>query len=284
MILGAIAVALMPNTAKLTLESGANAETTILIRVLTALPLLAIYMMLRGINFRIPGHLFMLMLLASLSSASMNYSFMFAIQYIEVSQTILILFTHPFLIVFYYHVVGQSLMTPARVFWSIAAFSGLGLALAVDFSSLSMTGIALATTASLFVTVMVISMVKVSNATSGVVTNFHLTFWTFIVTVLIISTFGSLQWPESSLGWISGAGNGISYIVAYLTFLGAAKLIGASRASILSFMEPIATILLASYLFGEYLNTVQWGGVALVAAGLLFMEVPRGFWSKLRNR
>jgi len=284
LILGAMAVAVMPNTAKLTLESGANTETTVLIRVLTALPLLALYMMARGISFRIPVHLFRLMMTASLSSAGMYYSFMFAIQYIDISQAILILFTHPFLIAFYYHATGQSLMTASRVFWSIAAFSGLTLALAVEISTISLTGVALASAASLFVTVMVISMVKASNATSGVVTNFHMTFWTLVLTLLFLSTAGTLQWPETTLGWISGAGNGISYIAAYMTFLGAAKLIGASRASVLTFMEPVATILLASYLFGEYLNPLQWGGVALVAAGLLFMEIPRGFWSKRRNR
>ncbi len=284
LVLGAMAVALMPNLGKLALNDGANAETIVLIRCLTAMPLLAAYMLVRGIKIKIPSQLFLLMLVASLSSAGMNYTFLYAIQYIDISQTILIVFTHPFLIAYFYHVNGQSPMSLFRVFWSLTAFFGLALALAVDFSTISLTGATLAAASSLFASALVVSIVKVSNATNGVTTNFHLTFWMFILTILILATVGSLQWPETSTGWISGTGNGLCFIVAYLTFLGAARLIGASRASILTFMEPLATILLASYLFGEYLTPLQWGGVALVAAGLLFMEIPRNFWTNLRQR
>ena len=61
-------------------------------------------------------------------------------------------------------------------------------------------------------------------------------------------------------------------MVAFLAYLSAVRLIGPSRATILTFMEPLGAILLAAALFGERLTGLQWAGVTLVLGGLFFME------------
>lgn len=284
LLVGALAVALMPNSAKLAIQDGANTETTVLIRVLTAIPLLCLYMLARGIRFSVPREFYVLTLVASVSSAGMNFCMIYAIQYIDVGLAMLIMFTHPFLIAYYYHIKRVSLLSATRVFWSIAALFGLGLALIADLATISMTGVILAAGASVLTTIMVISMVSVSQVVGGTSTNLHMTIWTLVLTIGVLATVGTLQWPQTTIGWASGIGNGISYMTAYLTFLGAVRLIGGSRASMLTFMEPIAAILMAAWWFGEFLSLVQWGGVALVALGLIFMEAPKGTWTRLRAR
>ena len=52
----------------------------------------------------------------------------------------------------------------------------------------------------------------------------------------------------------------------------------------ISFTEPIAAIFLAAYLFGEHLTLMQWGGVALVVAGLLIMETPKDFFKRRKDK
>jgi len=57
--------------------------------------------------------------------------------------------------------------------------------------------------------------------------------------------------------------------------------IGMVRATMLTVVEPVFTILLAMALFGEWLSTVQWLGVAVVVAGLLLLEMPANAVNRL---
>ena len=248
LIVGAIGVAFMPSTAKLALQSGSNTETVIVIRALTGTVLLGGYLFFKRGIFSIPRPLVAATIGVCLASAGMNYSFLTAIQYIDISVGILIVFIHPLLIAAYYHIAGQSLLTTARMLFGLAASVGLGLALAVDVSTISFAGVAYAFSAAVCVTVMVLLIVHISSQVGSVTTNFHMSFWALVFTCILI-VFQNVQWPQTPLGWISSVGNGIAYLISFLAFLLAASLIGASRAAMLSFMEPIATILLAAALF-----------------------------------
>lgn len=281
LIIGAIGVAFMPSTAKLAFEAGANTETVIFIRALTGAVLLGVYMIATRGMFSIPKPLIPATIGVCVASAGMNYTFLTAIHYIDISLGILIVFIHPLLIAAYYHLTKQTLLTTTRFAFGFTAFVGLGIALAVDMSSISMVGVAYAFAAALCVTVMVLLMVHISSHVGGITTNFHMSFWTLVLFACLLISFQNVQWPQTPLGWISSVGNGIAYLTSFLTFLLAAALIGGSRASMLSFMEPIATILLAAALFDERLVWLQWWGVCLVMIGLFGMEAPPDIFRKI---
>jgi len=57
--------------------------------------------------------------------------------------------------------------------------------------------------------------------------------------------------------------------------------IGMVRATMLTVVEPVFTILMAMALFGESLSAVQWLGVAVVVAGLLLLEMPANAVNRL---
>ena len=250
----------MPSTAKLAFEAGSNTETVIAIRALTGTVLLGVYLLVTRGMFRIPRHLVGSAIGVCLASAGMNYTFLTAIHSIDISLAILIMFVHPLLIGVYYHLTGQFPLTRTQAGFGVASFVGLGLALAVDFSTISITGVGWAFASALFVTVMILLMVDMSTKVGGVTTNFHMSFWNLLLFTCILLLFQNVQWPQTTLGWISSVGNGIAYLTAFLTFLLAASLIGGSRASMLTFMEPIATILLAAAIFDERLQFIQWWG------------------------
>ncbi len=282
MLLCASAVAIMPNSAKLTYQEGSNSETVLFLRSLTGVILLGMYLAATGGVFRIPASLFWTAALASLSAALMTWTWYEAINYLDISLSVLIIFAHPLIVAFYYHFTGVSLLTNFRVFWGAAAFVGLAFALSVDLANVSLTGVALSGVSALFATTLLISMVRINDQVGGITTNFHLALWSLVLFSVLLAATGSLQLPTTGLGWATGIGNGFAYVTAYVSFLGAARLVGGSRASMLSFLEPIATILLAAALFGERLSPAQWGGVALVAMGLVAMEAPKGTWAQLR--
>ena len=76
--------------------------------------------------------------------------------------------------------------------------------------------------------------------------------------------------------WLALAGFGTFTALAFRWFLAGTRRIGAARASILSTVEPVYTIVLATILLGETLSPVQLIGGALVIAGVILAETgPR---------
>lgn len=82
--------------------------------------------------------------------------------------------------------------------------------------------------------------------------------------------------PGAAWGGIAGVGV-ISSFVAFQAFYAGAHRIGAARASIVSTVEPIWTIVLASLLFGEVLGPLQLVGGAMILAGVVIAQTgPAG--------
>jgi transporter family protein len=130
---------------------------------------------------------------------------------------------------------------------------------------------------------MVIFTVKLSMEKGVLCANFHMSFWSLIIFAVVLLITDDLQLPETASGWTGAILAGVSFAFAYLTFFAAANIIGISRVAMISFIEPVFTILLAMVLFQEALSIIQWGGVGLVAVGLFIMETPKDFF-KFKSR
>jgi drug/metabolite transporter (DMT)-like permease len=77
--------------------------------------------------------------------------------------------------------------------------------------------------------------------------------------------------------WFGLIGVGIvSTFIAVLAFYGGAHRIGAARASIVSTVEPIWTIALASFLFRESLGPLQLVGGAMILLGVVIAQTSGG--------
>jgi drug/metabolite transporter (DMT)-like permease len=98
-----------------------------------------------------------------------------------------------------------------------------------------------------------------------------------VFTVLALAT-GSSLWPSDvpAEAWLPLLGLGvIATAVAIQTFYAGVKRVGGARASLISTVEPVYTILLAMILFGESLEPVQVVGGVLVLAAVLLAETGR---------
>lgn len=90
----------------------------------------------------------------------------------------------------------------------------------------------------------------------------------------IIGIFAWMQparFPASAAGWLAILAIAVlSTVVAILTFFAGLRRIGASRAAILSTLEPVVTVVLAAALLGE--TTTSWqliGGAMILSAAIL---------------
>jgi drug/metabolite transporter (DMT)-like permease len=84
--------------------------------------------------------------------------------------------------------------------------------------------------------------------------------------------------------WFGFAGVGVvSTFIAVLAFYGGAHRIGAARASIVSTVEPVWTIALATLLFAETLGPLQLLGGAMILAGVVIAQTGGGSGSSARQ-
>jgi drug/metabolite transporter (DMT)-like permease len=67
-----------------------------------------------------------------------------------------------------------------------------------------------------------------------------------------------------------------STIISILTFAMGLRILGATKASIISAIEPVITVVLAFILFGETLNWIQMIGATLIVLSILVIEMKFG--------
>jgi drug/metabolite transporter (DMT)-like permease len=88
----------------------------------------------------------------------------------------------------------------------------------------------------------------------------------------ILMTANGVHMPTTNTGWINIAGIVlIATVIPVVTFLAGLERIGPTNAAMLSTLEPVVTVLLAAWIFGELLKPIVMlgGGLILVAVILL---------------
>ena len=79
------------------------------------------------------------------------------------------------------------------------------------------------------------------------------------VAFVLLSGLGVVSLPNTAK---------FAYCIAYVSFFAGARILGATRASMLSLVEPPAAALGAWLLFGENLSALQWVGFCIVLAAI----------------
>ncbi len=95
-----------------------------------------------------------------------------------------------------------------------------------------------------------------------------------VFTILALATGESL-WPTDipMEAWLPLLGLGVvATALAIQTFYAGVKRVGGARASIISTVEPVYTILLAMLLFGERLEPLQLVGGVIVLVAVILAE------------
>ncbi len=279
-LVGAVFVGLMPNAAKIAYQEGANPLGVITIRCILGMIGLGLFLAIRG-QFRFNWQIFRGSALTGSAQALSSIGMLGAVAYIDVSLAILIIFIHPVLIAVVGHFTGENRLTVPLVVCIAFAMAGLILVLTVDFANLNPIGIGLALLGAIALTFLVFLVVSASRQVGPAAANFYMTAWAslcFIVVATIGPALGLIDAaavPETLRGWIALLSTGFSFTMGYLLFFIGAAIIGTTRASMLSIIEPVLTILFAILLVNEWLTAVQWLGVAIVVTCLFVMELPQ---------
>lgn len=272
-LLSGVGVIFLPTTAKLAYESGSNLITVAFARGVIATLLLLLAVLLIRQSPRLPRALLRPSLIAGIGGAVFVYGIYGAINTINISLAVLILYLYPIVLAIYEHLIGSIRVSRAQWLWGLAACCGLVLILGVRLDQTSLVGVALAMLAMLASVLITVTNVKVAASVGSLVSNLYMSLWGTLIFSLVLLMAGEFQAPRDTSGWIALLGNGTAYCVAWVAFFSGARILGATRASMITLVEPPMAALVAWLVFGETFSPLQWVGFATVLVSLLMFEM-----------
>lgn len=199
-----------------------------------------------------------------------------ALEQIPASVTALVLYTYPVLVAFLAALVGVERLRWRALLAALGAFAGCALTAggAPQGEPLPLSGIAWALLAALVYASYIVLSSRFGAGVPARVLALHLAQAAAVLCVAFALADGGLSLPLDPRALLAVAGMGVvSTVVAMTTFLAGMALIGPTRASVLSSLEVIVTLVLAFLFLGERLSPWQWAGAALILGAVALQNL-----------
>lgn len=273
MLLSGAGVAFLPTTAKLAYQSGSDVLTVAFVRGIIAGLILLIVALMVGQRLRLPRDLVLPSIVVAIAGVVFVYGMLTSIMTINIGLAILILYLSPIVIAAYEHCRGVTRMLPMQWLWGFVACAGLVLILGARLEADSLVGLGLSFVAMLSVVVITLVNVKIVDRTGSLVANLHMTLWGLLIFAVMLIVSGEFRQPQTALGWSGLLGNGVAYCVAWVSFFAGARILGATRASMVTLVEPVMAAGMAWLIFGENFTPAQWLGFVIVLLAVFLFEL-----------
>ena len=250
-------------------EDGMDIFTILFLRFGISAAFMTIILLLRKEQFPRGRILAQLVGMGALGYVGQSFSYLTAINYASAGLVALLLYLYPIFVAVLSTVFLNEKLTRIKVIALMLAL--FGTALTVGPAGGQMSGILLAISAALIYSVYIIVGTNVMKHVSAVQSSTVIFASAGIVYGLLTLSNGA-HFPASDSGWLAMLGIIlISTIIPVVTFLAGLERIGPTNAAMLSTLEPVVTVLLAAWLFGERLMPIVMvgGGLILVAVILL---------------
>jgi len=278
-IISALAFSLYPILGKFVLAGGANLATVLFVRFfLASLVFWGIALFQGGLPC-LSGRTWLILLsMGGVLYASMAALYLSSVRFIPASLAALLLYTYPILVTVLTVALGQESINQYKVGGLTLATAGLVLVLGVSLHGIRPLGVFMALGAAVIYSLYIVIGNKVLQATPPVVTTAGITMGgaaTYGVSGLV----QGFTWQLPLATWLGVLG--IMFfcaVVAMLAFFLGVKHLGAARASILSTLEPVGTVVFAFAFFQERFTLPQAvGGLLVLLGGLVAV------WSRPTN-
>jgi len=213
--------------------------------------------------------LYLLIGMGAIGYVGQSFSYLTAIKYASAGLVALLLYLYPIFVALLSTIFLKEKFTFNKII--ALALATLGAAMTANPRGGQLTGILLAFSAAAIYSVYIIVGTTVMKKNSAVSSS-TVIFASAGAVFGILTIFNHPHWPVSLTGWMVVASiTVIATVIPVVTFLAGLRLIGPTNASLLSTLEPVVTVLLAAWLFGEKLGPVILigGGFILAAAILL---------------
>lgn len=199
-----------------------------------------------------------------------------ALERIPASVTALVLYTYPVIVALLAALVGVERLTPRAVLAALGAFAGCALTArgAPPGAPLSPSGVGWALAAAFVYASYIVLSSRFGKGVPARVLALHLAQAAAVVCVGFGLAGGGLSLPLDPRGLLAVAAIGVvSTVVAMIAFLAGMAIVGPTRASVLSSLEVVVTLVLAFLFLGERLGPAQWAGAALILGAVALQNI-----------
>ncbi len=231
----------------------------------------------RGLNRRLtPRQVAAVFLMGAAGYTLMSALFSLAVEIVPAPLAALLLYTYPALVTLISRLAGHEPLTLNKLAALGLSSAGLLMVLGFTTAGANPAGLLIGLGAALVYSVYIV----IGGRLLRDITPFDTATWvtTGAACSYLIAMLAGPGLPTglTLTAWAAMAGTAIlATVVAVLAFFGGISLIGASRASIISTLEPIVTVILAAVFLDETLSWIEFGGGALILSGVVALEIGR---------
>jgi drug/metabolite transporter (DMT)-like permease len=208
-------------------------------------------------------------LITGLGYAVILYGYLGAVNYLPVNQVILIYFIHPLLVGLITTYLGHERLTWIMIWALIAALLGFCLTIGLSFQSLDLVGIGLATLAMVVTALVIVANAPALTGASATSIGFFMMLSAAVALAILFALFGTLALPTTTLGWTGFIGVAVAATTGTLSFVGGMAYVGATRAAVITNLEPVLGVLFALAVLKERITFYQGLGIAVVIGSIL---------------
>lgn len=257
--------------------NGMDVFTVLFLRFGLAAAFMTLFLILRKEPYPRGRILAQLIGMGAVGYVGQSFLYMTAIQYASAGLVALLLYLYPFFVAVLSMIFLHEKLTRTKSIALVLALAGA--ALTVGPVSGQLIGAVMAIVAALIYSIYIIVGTHVMKHVSPVQSS--AVIFTSAGAVYGMLTFANgAHFPASSSGWLVILGIiFISTIIPVTAFLAGLDRIGPTNAAMLSTIEPIVTVLLATWLFGDQLLPI-----VLVGGGLILTAVVLLTRSELRTK
>lgn len=284
---GTLGFAPLTTLARLSYDAGTDPKTLVLSRYIIASLALWLILQLSGRTPALPRKAWANALGTGVCWIAGTYGYLGAVAYIPVGLAAVLIYCFPLIVAALAPFTEKAHLSRLHALAFLAAFAGLALAIGPEFDRLDWRGIALALAGALGTAGTLLLTGRLAQDIDGQAHNFWVNVIGIIGLGILVATQGGPQLPGTDKGWWAFAAVMVLYVLAIVFILGGAKLAGAARTAMIMNLEPILTLILASYVLHEAFGTEQLGGAALVIGAVLlvgWLELRRGEAKKLAKQ
>lgn len=254
--------------------AGADPLTVVMLRTLGTVVLFLAWFRIAGVPLGLPPRDRAIALALGIPLCINNYLLNAAIAEIPVPLVVLLFYLWPAITTAVSWLTGRERFGWMRLAGLAVAFTGVALALKVDFTAAQMKGVWLALGGAVAWSVTFLLASHFSQGRDSRPMTFHMTATAAAIFVLA-SAFAGLRLPTSAAGWAGILGVPFFYAFAMIGLFTATQRMGPMRVGFYMNFEPIAVVILAALILGQELEPIQLAGGALVVAAL-FVFRPSG--------
>jgi len=267
--------------ARLAYAAGADPITVLFLRFSIAGIFMACAMIMKRLTFPKGQSLIMLILMGGIGYVGQSFCYFTALTMVSAGLVAILLYLYPAFVTILSAILLKSPITKLKVTALAFCLTGTFLMIGVDGGG-KLLGIFLAVIAPVIYSFYIITGSKIVSMAGA----FPSSAVVMISAAAVFSGVIALQgpsFPTSLTGWVSIFAIAlISTVLAIVTFFAGLRRLDPSTASMISTMEPVVTVALASAILGEEITFLKSAGGLMVVTAVLLLS--RGESKKTLDR